>query len=56
MAKKREEKVEIKDITNEQIYEGLICLDVKLAKLIDIMERTLAIAEKKANGSMGIGG
>lgn len=38
------------DISNEKLYEGLICLDVKLSKLIDIMDKLYQIAEQKQTG------
>lgn len=34
-------------VSNEKLYEGLICLDVKLSKLIDIMDKLYQIAEQK---------
>lgn len=37
-------------ISNEKLYEGLICLDVKLSKLIDIMDKLYQIAEQKQTG------
>lgn len=37
-------------VTNEKLYEGLICLDVKLSKLIDIMDKLYQIAEQKQTG------
>lgn len=36
-----------KNVNNEKLYEGLICLDVKLSKLIDIMDKLYQIAEQK---------
>lgn len=38
------------EVTNEKLYEGLICLDVKLSKLIDIMDKLYQIAEQKQTG------
>ena len=37
-------------VSNEKLYEGLICLDVKLSKLIDIMDKLYQIAEQKQTG------
>lgn len=37
-------------VSNEKLYEGLICLDVKLSKLIDIMDKLYQIAEQKHTG------
>ena len=37
-------------VTNDRLYEGLICLDVKLSKLIDIMDKLYTIAEQKQTG------
>lgn len=37
-------------VSNEKLYEGLICLDVKLSKLIDIMDKLYQIAEAKQTG------
>ena len=37
-------------VTNDKLYEGLICLDVKLSKLIDIMDKLYQIAERKQTG------
>ena len=39
-----------KQVSNEQIYEGLICLDVKLTKLVEIMDKLYSIAEMKQTG------
>lgn len=38
------------EVTNEQLYEGLICLDVKLTKLVEIMDKLYSIAEMKQTG------
>ena len=48
--KKEDEQVTNKQVSNEQLYEGLICLDVKLTKLIDIMDKLYQIAEQKQTG------
>lgn len=40
----------MEEVTNEKLYEGLICLDVKLSKLIDIMDKLYQIAEQKQTG------
>ena len=37
-------------VTNDKLYEGLICLDVKLSKLVDIMDKLYQIAEQKQTG------
>ena len=37
-------------VTNDKLYEGLICLDVKLTKLVDIMDKLYQIAEQKQTG------
>lgn len=37
-------------VSNDKLYEGLICLDVKLSKLIDIMDKLYQIAEQKQTG------
>ena len=35
--KKEDKQVTNEQVSNEQLYEGLICLDVKLTKLVEIM-------------------
>lgn len=37
-------------VTNDKLYEGLICLDVKLSRLIEIMDKLYTIAEQKQTG------
>ena len=37
-------------VSNERLYEGLICLDVKLTKLVEIMDKLYSIAEMKQTG------
>ena len=37
-------------VSNDRLYEGLICLDIKLSKLIDIMDKLYTIAEQKQTG------
>ena len=37
-------------VTNDKLYEGLICLDVKLTKLVEIMDKLYSIAEMKHTG------
>lgn len=60
MAKKKETKVEeIKplDFSNKTVadcYEGLVCLDIKLSKLIEIMDGIGNYLENKKNGTLGI--
>ena len=48
--KKEDEQVTNKQVSNEQLYEGLICLDVKLTKLVEIMDKLYQIAEMKQTG------
>lgn len=49
--KKEDEQVSNKQVvSNEQLYEGLICLDVKLTKLVEIMDKLYSIAEMKQTG------
>ena len=43
-------KVSNKQVSNEQLYEGLICLDVKLTQLVEIMDKLYSIAEMKQTG------
>ena len=49
---KKEDKqvVSNEQVSNEQLYEGLICLDVKLTKLVEIMDKLYSIAEMKQTG------
>ena len=37
-------------VTNDKLYEGLICLDVKLSKLLEVIDKIYAIAEQKQTG------
>ena len=37
-------------VSNDKLYEGLICLDVKLSRLIEIMDKLYTIAEQKQTG------
>ena len=48
--KKEDKQVTNKQVSNEQLYEGLICLDVKLTKLVEIMDKLYSIAEMKQTG------
>lgn len=48
--KKEDKQVSNKQVSNEQLYEGLICLDVKLTKLVEIMDKLYSIAEMKQTG------
>ena len=48
--KKEDEQVSNEVVSNEQLYEGLICLDVKLTKLVEIMDKLYSIAEMKQTG------
>lgn len=62
MAKKKETKKTIeqeneeflKTVDNGKIYEGLVCLDIKLSKLIEIMDGIGNYLENKKNGTLGI--
>ena len=47
---KKEDTNEVSQVSNEQLYEGLICLDVKLTKLVEIMDKLYSIAEMKQTG------
>ena len=50
---KKEESNEVvsnKQVSNEQLYEGLICLDVKLTKVVEIMDKLYSIAEMNQTG------
>ena len=44
------ERVNNDVVSNKQLYEGLICLDVKLTKLVEIMDKLYSIAEMKQTG------
>jgi hypothetical protein len=35
----KENKVKFENITNEQIYEGIVCLAIKLDSLLEIFEK-----------------
>ena len=48
--KKADKQVTNEVVSNEQLYEGLICLDVKLTKLVEIMDKLYSIAEMKQTG------
>ena len=48
--KKEDKQVSNEVVSNEQLYEGLICLDVKLTKLVEIMDKLYSIAEMKQTG------
>ena len=48
--KKEDEQVTNEQVSNKQLYEGLICLDVKLTKLVEIMDKLYSIAEMKQTG------
>lgn len=49
-SKKEDKQVSNEVVSNEQLYEGLICLDVKLTKLVEIMDKLYSIAEMKQTG------
>lgn len=36
---KEENEVKFENITNEQIYEGIVCLAIKLDSLLEIFEK-----------------
>ena len=42
------------DKTVADCYEGLVCLDIKLSKLIDILEPVAKYIEDKRNGCLTI--
>lgn len=44
----------LKNVDNGQLYEGLVCLDIKLSKLIDILEPVAKYIEDKRNGTLTI--
>ena len=48
--KKEDKQVTNEQVSNNKLYEGLICLDVKLSKLIDIMDKLYSIDEMKQAG------
>lgn len=55
--KKKEETIEevkIENKTNEDIYTGLLVLDMKLTQLIEIMSNINEYLDKKAKGQLGI--
>lgn len=57
MAKKKENidnEEFLKNVTNGQIYEGLVCIDLKLQKLIDIFDNINGYVEAKKNGTLTI--
>lgn len=62
MAKNKETKKTIeqeneeflKNVDNGKLYEGLVCLDIKLSKLIEIMDGIGNYLENKKNGTLGI--
>lgn len=44
----------LKNVDNGKLYEGLVCLDIKLSKLIEIMDGIGNYLENKKNGTLGI--
>lgn len=64
MAKKKEtvktevnteaKPLDFSDKTTADVYEGLVCLDIKLSKLIDILEPVAKYIEDKRNGTLTI--
>lgn len=47
---KKNKEQQTKTVSNEQLYEGLICLDVKLSKLVDVLDKIYSMAEQKHTG------
>lgn len=45
----------LKDVTNGQIYEGLVVLDSKLDTLINLFGKVVEHIEKKEKGQLTIG-
>lgn len=60
MAKKKEtvktetNTLDFSDKTTADVYEGLVCLDIKLSKLIDILEPVAKYIDDKRNGTLTI--
>lgn len=46
--------LDFSDKTTADVYEGLVCLDIKLSKLIDILEPVAKYIEDKRNGTLTI--
>lgn len=49
----KEEKLDFSDKTTADVYEGLVCVSIKLDKLIDIMTKVLDYTERKEKGELG---
>lgn len=45
-------KLDFSDKTVANCYEGLVCLDIKLSKLIDLFEPIAKYIEDKRNGTL----
>ena len=52
--KKTETKIDFSDKTVPDCYEGLVCLDIKLSKLIDILQPVADYIEQKRNGTLSV--
>ena len=46
--------LDFSDKTIANCYEGLVCLDIKLSKLIDLFEPIAKYIEDKRNGTLSI--
>ncbi len=60
MAKKKTNEIEkeneefLKNVDNGKLYEGLVCLDIKLSKLIEIFDNINSYVEQKKSGTLGV--
>lgn len=60
MAKKKTTEIEkeneefLKNVDNGKLYEGLVCLDIKLSKLIEIFDNINSYIEQKKSGTLGV--
>lgn len=60
MAKKKEtvktetKALDFSDKTTADVYEGLVCLDIKLSKLIDILEPVAKYIDDKRHGTLTV--
>ena len=46
--KKEEKEIKFENITNEQIYEGIVCIAMKLDALLDVFDKVnKALLEQK---------
>lgn len=48
-----EQKIDFSNKTTADVYEGLVCLDLKLSKLVDIMDKVLEYTQRKEKGELG---